>query len=164
MRVHLSLGSNLGDREANLRAAVAALAAMDGIAVVRASHCYETEPVGVREQPPFLNIALEVETAFEPLELLERIQELEHQLGRTSTFRWGPRSIDIDIVLWGARQVSTERLTIPHAEFRNRAFVLAPLTEIAPDAVDPVTGMTVAELAAQPGAHGRVERKERLET
>ena len=158
MRVHLSLGGNVGDRRGTLEAAVDALDALPGIEVTARSCCYETEPVGDIEQPRFLNMAVEVETTYEPLELLEAVKGIEQALGRGSGPRWGPRPVDIDIVLWGNRMVESDRLTLPHKEFRNRAFVLAPLAEIAPDAVDPVTGKTVAELAAGPQARGRATK------
>lgn len=158
MRVYLSLGSNLGDRKANLEAALAALDGWDGVSVTKRSHFYETEPVGEVDQPEFLNMAAEIETALEPIELLNAIKAIEAELGRKPSERWGPRSIDIDMVLWGGRVVETERLALPHKEFRNRAFVLAPLAEIAPDAVDPVTGKTIVELAARPEVQGRAAK------
>ncbi|HIJ73933.1 MAG TPA: 2-amino-4-hydroxy-6-hydroxymethyldihydropteridine diphosphokinase [Candidatus Hydrogenedentes bacterium] len=158
MRVHLSLGSNVGDRKANLEAALDALGQLDGVRVTARSSCYETEPVGVVDQPAFLNMAAEVETVLEPLELYEAAKEIEKDLGREPTARWGPRTIDIDIVLWGDRVLESDRITLPHREFRNRAFVLAPLAEIAPDAIDPVTGETVAALAARPQAQGQADR------
>lgn len=156
MRIHLSLGSNIGGREANLRAAIEQLDKLDGVRVTAQSRLYETEPVGVRDQPAFLNMAAEVETDLEPLELLAAIQELEQRLQRTRDVRWGPRTIDVDIVLWGDEVRGGETLSLPHQAFRERAFVLAPLNEIAPEAVDPVTGRTVAELAAAPGLQGAV--------
>ncbi len=159
MRVQLSLGSNVGDREAILVAAMEALEQEPGVSIAAASHCYESEPVGMREQPDFLNLAVEIETDLEPLELLRRVKDIERRLGRTPSVRWGPRAIDIDIVLWGRRALTSEELTLPHAAFRERAFVLAPLAEIAPGAVDPVSGLTVAELAERPEARGRVVRK-----
>jgi 2-amino-4-hydroxy-6-hydroxymethyldihydropteridine diphosphokinase len=159
----LSLGSNIGDRAGNLRAAISTLDSLDGVQLMACSSSYETEPVGGVEQPAFLNVAAEIETDLEPLELLDAVKDLERRAGRQPTVRWGPRVLDVDIVLWDARQVATKRLTIPHEEFRTRAFVLAPLAEIAPEAVDPVTGMTVAELAVQPGVQGRVERVGALE-
>jgi 2-amino-4-hydroxy-6-hydroxymethyldihydropteridine diphosphokinase len=162
MRVHLSLGSNLGDRAANLRAALDALDRLDGVAVWAVSHAYETEPVGKTDQPEFLNVAAEIETDLEPLELLNAVKGIEADLGRVPAERWGPRTIDIDIVLWGPRIEATERLALPHPEFRKRAFVLTPLAELAPDAADPVTGRRVAELAAGPEAQGRVVRRGRL--
>ncbi|MDQ1256306.1 MAG: 2-amino-4-hydroxy-6-hydroxymethyldihydropteridine diphosphokinase [Candidatus Hydrogenedentes bacterium] len=155
MRVHLSLGSNMGDRLVYLRAALAALAGLDRTRVGAYSRVYETEPVGEVQQPRFLNMAVEIETALEPLELLDCIQGIETELGRMRELPWGPRTIDIDIVLWGAERIASDRLTVPHKEFRKRAFVLEPLAEIAPEAVDPETGMTVEELAAQDDLLGR---------
>jgi 2-amino-4-hydroxy-6-hydroxymethyldihydropteridine diphosphokinase len=150
------LGSNLGDRGANLVEAVTALAQCRGIDVNATSAVYETEPVGETDQPPFYNMAVEIETDLAPLELLNAVKSIETQLGRQPTYRWGPRVIDIDLILWGQRQWESEALTLPHREFRSRAFVLQPLAEIASDAVDPVTGMTVAELAQLAG--GRVSK------
>ena len=158
MRIYLSLGSNLGDREANLRAACDALDELNGVCVRAVSHGYDTEPVGRVDQPAFLNAAVEIETDLEPLELLTAAKGIEQQLGRRPSGRWGPRCIDIDLVLWGDRVLESDALTLPHARFRERAFVLAPLAEIAPDAVDPITGDTVAALAEKPGVHGRVVR------
>jgi 2-amino-4-hydroxy-6-hydroxymethyldihydropteridine diphosphokinase len=157
-RVHLSLGSNAGDRVANLRAALHALAGTERIRVVKVSSAYETAPVGYTDQSAFLNLAAEIETAFEPLELLNAAKDIERELGRTPTVRWGPREIDIDLILWGPRTVETESLVLPHKEFRTRAFVLVPLAEIAPDAVDPVTGLSVSELAGRPEAQGEVTK------
>ena len=155
-RVQLSLGSNVGDRSAHLRMAVTALRTLDNVEVTRVSRCYETEPMGVTEQPAFLNLAVEIETVLEPLELLNAVKGIEETLGRRPSKRWGPREIDIDVILWGTRVMDTGRLSLPHKEFRTRAFVLTPLAEIAPDAVDPISGLTVEQLAAQPGAKGRV--------
>jgi 2-amino-4-hydroxy-6-hydroxymethyldihydropteridine diphosphokinase len=158
MAVQLSLGSNLGVRRENLEAALAALGQLPETTLTRRSRIYETEPYGVIEQPGFLNMAVEIETGLQPLELLEAIKSIEHRLGRQHTERWGPRKIDIDIILWGDLVLETERLTVPHSDYRRRAFVLIPLAEIAPQAVDPITGMTVAQLAARPDLQGRVQR------
>jgi len=147
------LGSNLGDRSANIRGA---LNAIEGARIERVSREYETEPWGVEEQPSFINVVAEIETTLEPLELLDAMKVVESNLGRGPSEKWGPRVIDIDIVLWGNSVIRTARLTIPHSSFRKRAFVLVPLAEIAPDVVDPETGLTVAELAALPEATGRV--------
>ena len=148
MRIFLSIGSNLGNREVLLREAVEALGREPGVRVTACSAQYETEPAGVVDQPLFLNMAAEIETDKEPLELLDAVKGIEQRLGRVPSERWGPRHIDIDIVLWGDKVMETERLTLPHRDFRQRAFVLVPLAEIAPDAMDPVTGRTVAALAA----------------
>lgn len=148
MRVLLSLGSNLGDRDAYLSEAVNALAELPGVALVAASTRHDTAPVGVVDQPAFLNMAAEIETDLAPLELLNAVKAIESRLGRQPTYRWGPRVIDIDLILWGEMCFESETLTLPHPAFRDRAFVLKPLAEIAPEAVDPVTGKTVAELAS----------------
>jgi len=158
MRVQLSLGSNVGVRQDHLRAALRALDAAVGVHVTRCSGYYETEPLGNTAQPAFLNLAVEIETDREPLELLRTVKEIERRLGRTPAARWAPRVIDIDIILWESRVLDSEVLTVPHKEFRKRAFVLAPLEEIVPDAVEPVSGLTIAELAARPEVEGRVER------
>lgn len=162
MVVQLSFGSNLGDRVASLRAAVRALAAVEGVDVLAWSHCYETEPIGFTEQPPFLNMAVEIETVLLPLELLKAVKSIEESIGRRKSDRWGPREIDIDIILWGDTQYASDRLTLPHREFRERAFVLTPMAEISPEAVDPVTGQTVAALAGRPEAYGWIEKREKI--
>ena len=156
MAVQLSLGSNLGVRRENLEAALARLGQLPETTLTRRSRVYETQPYGVTGQPGFLNMVAEIETELQPLELLDAIQTIERRLGRRPTERWGPRIIDIDIVLWDTLVLETDTLTVPHPDFRNRAFVLIPLAEIAPQAIDPITGMTVAQLAAQPDLHGRI--------
>ncbi len=156
MAVQLSLGSNVGVRRRNLEAALAALGQLPETTLTRYSRIYETEPYGVTDQPGFLNMAAEIETGLQPLELMDAIKAIEYRLGRRRVKRWGPREIDIDIVLWDDLVLESETLTVPHADFRRRAFVLIPLAEIAPEAIDPITGMTVAQLAAQPDLSGRV--------
>ena len=159
MEVYLSLGSNVGDRLENLRAAVEALRAETGIVVLRESRVYETEPVGDVDQGAFLNMAVAIETRLRPLEFLDRTQAIETRLGRVSTRRWGPRVIDIDIVLWDDMVMDTERLTIPHPEFRKRAFVLVPLAEISPKIIDPVTERRIDVLAAAVESFGPASEK-----
>jgi len=132
----LSLGSNLGDRRAALRAALDALE-RGGARVVRRSSLYETAPVGKTDQPPFLNLAVEVETRLSPAELLALCQAVEHAGGRVRRERWGPRTLDIDILLYDRLTVQTPSLAIPHPELTRRRFVLAPLLEIAPAAALP---------------------------
>jgi len=152
--VFLSLGANLGDRTVQLRKALAALAAQPRITPVRVSRLYETEPVGHLNQPLFLNAVVEIKTDLDPLELLNAVKGIETELGRVPGERWGPRHIDIDIVLWGPLVLRTEQLTIPHERFRERAFVLCPLAELADDAVDPVTGRSIGALLAERGQEG----------
>jgi len=138
------------------------LAAEEGVELKAWSHCYETEPIGFTEQPAFLNMAVEIETAMSPLELLNAVKAIETSVGRQKSDRWGPREIDIDIILWGDTQYASDRLTLPHKEFRQRAFVLAPMAEIAPEAVDPVTGETIAALAKRPEVRGWIEKREKI--
>lgn len=157
--VHLALGSNLGDRPAALRGAVSAVEKLPGTRVVAVSSAWETASWGVTDQPAFLNAALAIETEMSPLDLLRSLKEIERDLGRASGGpKWGPRVIDIDIVLWGDRVIHEPALEVPHPEFRRRAFVLAPLAEIAPDARDPVTGKTVSELLKKPEVEGTAIR------
>ena len=125
----LALGSNLGDRSRYLQSAREALREA-GITVVRTSRVAETEPVGIRDQPQFLNQVLEVETSLEPRPLLDAVKAIESQLGRTARERWGPREIDIDILRYDGRVVDEPGLHIPHGELQNRPFLLDLLEEI----------------------------------
>ena len=143
--VYLSLGSNLGDSESNLGRAIALLEENSRIRVTALSSIYETDPVGVEDQPPFLNMAAEIETDLSPLELLNAVKDIEARMGRRPTRRWGPRLIDLDLVLWPGRKMATSELTLPHEEFRNRAFVLRPLLELEPRMRDPRDGRPLAE-------------------
>jgi 2-amino-4-hydroxy-6-hydroxymethyldihydropteridine diphosphokinase len=127
--VWLALGSNLGDRAGYLQAAREALPEV-GVMVVRASRVAETEPVGIRKQPDFLNQVLEVETSLEPRPLLDVLKQIEQELGRTARERWGPREIDIDILRYDGRVVDEPGLHIPHAELQNRRFLLDLLRDI----------------------------------
>jgi len=130
---YLSLGSNLGDRAANLRAAISALPAAK-VNVRKVSSFYETEPVDHLDQPWFLNCAVEGETESLPIEFLHSLREIETRLGSKKAFRKGPRILDIDILLFGDQSVNTPELQIPHPRMLARKFVLAPLAEIAPRA------------------------------
>ncbi len=132
----LSLGSNLGDRESNIRRALDLLARRN-VCIVRVSSMYETEPVGFTDQPDFINAVAEVDTDLSPPELLHTVLGVEREMGRVRNLRWGPRVIDIDILLYDELRVDTEELTIPHPRMMERAFVLAPLAETAPDLVLP---------------------------
>jgi len=130
--VYLSLGSNVGDREANLRAAVAALP-VAGVQVEHVSSIYETEPVDYLEQPWFLNCVVEAKTELTPQALLQALHAIESQLGSQKQFAKGPRKIDLDILLYGDETISAPDLQIPHPRMLQRRFVLAPLAEIAPN-------------------------------
>ena len=143
--IYLSLGSNLGDRNANLRAAVERLGAPD-LRVLRVSPIYETEPVDNTDQGWFLNLVVEAETTLFPLQLLARTQKIERALGRVRTVPKGPRTIDVDILLYAAAVVHTGKLEIPHPRLSERRFVLAPLHDLTPDLRHPVSRSTVAEL------------------
>lgn len=134
MRAFLGLGSNLGDRAQNLQRAVDLLNAEAGIRVVGASSVWETDPVGGPSQPDYLNAAVAVETDLAPLDLLLACQRAEAALGRVRDVRWGPRTIDVDVLLIDALAVDDPALTVPHPRMTERAFVLLPLLELDPDA------------------------------
>jgi 2-amino-4-hydroxy-6-hydroxymethyldihydropteridine diphosphokinase len=143
----IGLGSNLGDRKAMLDGAVAALKETPGVIVRAVSSYHETEPVGGPSgQGPFLNAAAALETALDPFELLELLLRIEGQFGRTREVQWGPRTLDLDLLLFGDRIIETPTLQVPHPRMAGRRFVLAPLVEIAPEAVEPVSGRTIREL------------------
>ena len=143
--VALALGSNLGDRRAHLQWAVDELRRL--LRNVRASEPIETEPEDVPEpQPPYLNMAAVGETDAPPLDLLATLLELERRQGRTRPAPRAPRTLDLDLILYGDAMLDLPGLTVPHPMFRNRRFVLAPRASIAPDLADPVTGLTVRQL------------------
>ncbi len=144
---YLGLGSNLGDREDYLRRAVLALAEAAELCLTGISSVYETEPVGKADQPPFLNLVLRLETELPPRRLLELCQKVENALGRVREERWGPRTIDIDILLYGRIRVDEPDLVIPHPELPVRAFVLVPLGELEPGVRGPGGNPVVADLA-----------------
>jgi 2-amino-4-hydroxy-6-hydroxymethyldihydropteridine diphosphokinase len=145
--IYLGLGSNVGDREGWLQAAVDSLHTRD-LRILRISPAYETEPQGRRNQRWFLNAVAEAETELFPLQLLGRIGKIEKELGRKRLAANAPRTIDIDILLYGNAVVSTATLKIPHPRLGERRFVLAPLADLAPELRDPVTRRTMRELLA----------------
>ncbi len=150
--VYLGLGTNLGDRGGNLQAAVAALSPL--VEVTAESKVYETPAWGFEDQPAFLNMAVKALTDLAPGDLLAYLKRIEARLGRTATFRWGPRLIDIDILFYDDLVLETPELVIPHARLHERAFVLIPLLDIDPDLVHPLLRKTVRELSEGVDASG----------
>ena len=134
----IGIGSNVGERRTFARQAVQALQKVEGLHVTAASSLYETAPVGGPPQRSYINLVVRIETKLDPRELLEVTQGIEHALGRgASEIRWGPRVIDLDILLFGEEKISEADLEIPHPRMKQRNFVLVPLLEIAPDVTDP---------------------------
>ncbi len=149
----VALGSNLGDRHAYLESALATLAALDGVEVQGASSVYETAPVGYTDQPYFLNAAAALHTTLPPEDLLLGLQRIEAHHQRQRQIHWGPRTLDLDLLLHGQRTAATPILQLPHPRMLDRCFVLAPLCELAPDLRHPCTGRPLSahyeELACQ---------------
>ncbi len=146
---YLSLGSNLGDRIGYLNRSLDAIAVLAGVRLVKKSHVYETDPVGVLDQPSFLNMAAGIVTSLGPQELLSALKEIETGIGRTHRGRWREREIDIDIVFYDGLSISSEKLTIPHERAHLRRFVLRPLADIAPGFEHPILHETVDRLLAE---------------
>jgi 2-amino-4-hydroxy-6-hydroxymethyldihydropteridine diphosphokinase len=144
---YISIGSNLGDRAENLNRAVAHLDGSD-LTVTEVSPFYSTEPVGFQDQPWFLNAAVSLETDLSPMELLKRCRQIEDTMGRVRTFRDAPRTVDLDILLFGNRIIDRPDLQIPHPRMAERRFVLKPLSRIAPEAIHPVLGKDIRSLLA----------------
>ena len=152
VKAYIGFGANLGDREGNITSALHLLAHTPGIRVEAVSSLYESEPIGPKDQPWFLNGVVRIETELEPLVLLERLQAIEDLLGRQRGVRWGPRTIDLDLLLYGDLVMDTPRLTIPHPQLRNRGFVLRPLVELDPSLVHPLSGERLVDLLARLGS------------
>ncbi|WP_203364404.1 2-amino-4-hydroxy-6-hydroxymethyldihydropteridine diphosphokinase [Bacillus sp. REN10] len=145
-KAYLSLGTNVGDRMANLQAALTMLHEEKEIEIERLSSIYETDPVGYTEQMSFLNMAVQIATSLSAEELLDKCLSIESQLGRVREIRWGPRTIDLDILLYNQDNIKSEKLIVPHPRMHERAFVLIPLFEIDSTICFPGTQMTLEEL------------------
>ena len=158
-QVAIALGSNLGDSRATLEQALEALGRNQGVRVIRHSSWYRSAPIGP-VQPDYVNGCALLEVSLAPEALLDVLQATENRFGRVRAERWGPRTLDLDLILYGPLRIATERLEVPHPRMAERAFVLLPLAEIAADWIDPVSGRTVGELAAALSDHGGVERLE----
>jgi 2-amino-4-hydroxy-6-hydroxymethyldihydropteridine diphosphokinase len=144
--VYIGIGSNIGERLSNCRKAIEFLKGIEGFEFMKASSFYLTEPVGLKEQRWFVNGVVMGKTTIPPLTLLSIVKGYEARCGRRDGERWGPRIIDIDILLFGERIIEEEELKIPHPELHKRAFVLIPLCEISPDAYHPVIGKRAIEI------------------
>jgi len=132
VEAYIGLGSNLGDSEATLKSACLAITAVDGIQLLAVSAFYRSKPVGPQDQPDYVNAAIRIGTRLSAEQLLDTLQAIENQHGRVRTQHWGPRTLDLDILLYDEQQINTQRLRIPHPEIPFRGFVLYPLAEIAP--------------------------------
>lgn len=144
--VFLSIGSNVGNRVENCRRAVEELGGNNRIRLISVSSLYETEPIGYEDQPLFINLAVKIETTLTPSALLQTIKTIERKLGRVETFRWGPRIIDIDIIIYDNLVISDRHLVLPHPRMQERAYVLIPLLELDKNLKHTVTGKTLDEM------------------
>nr|WP_321293321.1 2-amino-4-hydroxy-6-hydroxymethyldihydropteridine diphosphokinase [uncultured Trichococcus sp.] len=147
--VYIALGTNLEPRTDHLEKALGLFRSLPDVEVKRVSSIYESKPVGYLDQPDFLNLVFEAETDLLPLDLLDSCQSIEQELGRVRTIRFGPRTLDVDIVLYGAESLEEERLIVPHPRMQERAFVLLPLQELNPEFLVPKWNKTVNALVAE---------------
>ncbi|MGH2459672.1 MAG: 2-amino-4-hydroxy-6-hydroxymethyldihydropteridine diphosphokinase [Chloroflexota bacterium] len=159
VETYVGLGSNLGDRERMVREAFERLARAPGVHEASCSSLYATEPWGFADQPPFINAVARLTTDLGPVQWFCVLRRIEGDMGRTRTFRWGPREIDLDLLLYGDRQIQRRGLTVPHPSMHQRAFVLAPLHELCPDYRSP-SGATIDEMLDALEAGPSVARRE----
>ncbi len=157
-RAFVGMGSNLGDRSSQLQKALDACRMITLTTVVRSSSVYETSPVGMYDQPQFLNAVMELSTALDPGELLKKLKKIENDLGRTDATRWAPRTIDLDILLYDDVVVILDELTIPHPHMMERKFVLVPLVELDPAVVHPIEHKTLDAILAGCSSTERIVR------
>jgi len=159
-KILISIGSNMGERTDNCRGAIDALVALDGLSVLKESSFYETMPWGKINQQDFINCAVLVESDIAPLNLLEKLKEIEFNIGSNHEERWGPRLIDLDLVIYADVVMESEILTLPHKFAHERAFVMIPAAEIAPEMIHPLLGKSVRQLAEGLAGEGQVRRIE----
>lgn len=146
VKAYLGLGSNIRNRELQLNEAIKILHAYQGIQVTQVSHIYETEPVGYTNQPKFLNLCIEIETELNPQSLLKCCLATEQQLHRKREIRWGPRTLDVDILLFGDQIIEQDNLSVPHPRMKERSFVLIPLNDIATNQIEPISNKSIGQL------------------
>ena len=146
VKAYLGLVSNIGNRELQLNEAIKILHAYQGIQVTQVSHIYETEPVGYTNQPKFLNLCIEIETELNLQSLLKCCLTTEQQLHRKREIRWGPRTLDIDILLFGDQIIEQDNLSVPHPRMKERSFVLIPLNDIATNQIEPISNKSIGQL------------------
>ncbi|MCD8926315.1 2-amino-4-hydroxy-6-hydroxymethyldihydropteridine diphosphokinase [Staphylococcus epidermidis] len=146
VKAYLGLGSNIGNRELQLNEAIKILHAYQGIQVTQVSHIYETEPVGYTNQPKFLNLCIEIETELNPQSLLKCCLATEQQLHRKREIRWGPRTLDVDILMFDDQIIEQDNLSVPHPRMKERSFVLIPLNDIATNQIEPISNKSIGQL------------------
>lgn len=154
---YIGLGSNLNHKMGNLNKAMELIERSSKVKVLKRSSVYQTEPVGIKDQPLFLNMVLEVETEISPFELLRFLQDIERKMGRKREKKWGPRNIDLDLLIYDEQIINSSELTLPHPQMHLRKFVLVPLAEIAKDKIHPLKQQTISDLLEDLKEDSKVE-------